>query len=94
MAGEAADSAGMAPSLGDHFANAVRAERARRRITQAQLAASVGWAPSTLADLEGGRRQVRLDDVPLLCDALGVGMLRLLADADSADLAKLQLPID
>lgn len=78
-------------TLGDHFAAAVRAERARRRMTQAQLAAAVGWSTTTVADLEGGRRQVRLDDVPLLCDALGVGMLRLLADADPDDLARLRL---
>jgi hypothetical protein len=51
----------------------------------------IGWASSTLADLEGGRRQVRLDDVPLLCNALDVGMLRLLADADPAEIAALRL---
>ncbi len=80
------------PTLGDHVAAAVRAERARRRLSQAALAERLGWSASTLADLEGGRRQVRLDDLPLLCDALDVPLLRLLADADPADVARLRLP--
>jgi transcriptional regulator with XRE-family HTH domain len=79
------------PTLGDHAAAAVRAERARRRISQAELARRIGWSPSTLADLEGGRRQVRLDDLPLLCEALDVPLMKLLADADPAEIARLRL---
>lgn len=80
--------ADVAPTAGYPADDAVRAERARRRMTQAQLAERLGWAPSTLADLEGGRRQVRLDDLPLLCEALDVSLRKLLADAPAAEVAK------
>jgi transcriptional regulator with XRE-family HTH domain len=79
------------PTLGDHFAAAVRAERARRRLTQAQLAERIGWSVSTLADLEAGRRRVGLDDVPKVCAALDVPMSELVRSADPAELRALGL---
>lgn len=79
------------PTIGDHFAAAVRAERARRRMTQAQLAEMVGWSTGTLADLEAGRRRVGLDDVPRICGALGVPLVEMVRGADPADLRMLGL---
>lgn len=79
------------PSIGDVVAANVRAERARMRLTQRQLAERLGWSVGTLADLEAGRRRPAVDDLPRLCEALGVTLLDLLNRADPQDLGRLGL---
>jgi transcriptional regulator with XRE-family HTH domain len=79
------------PSIGDVVAANVRAERARARLTQRQLAERLGWAVTTLADLEAGRRRPAVDDLPRLCEAFGVRLVDLLARADAEDLRRLGL---
>lgn len=79
------------PSIGDVVAANVRAERARMRVTQRQLAERLGWSVGTLADLEAGRRRPAVDDLPRLCEALGVTLLDLLNRADPQDLVRLGL---
>ena len=86
--GETADCHGMA-RLGDVVAAAVRAERARRRWTQQELATRVGWSVSTLGDLEAGRRRVTADDLPLLCGAFSIDFAELVRGADEQDLSAL-----
>ena len=88
--GDAADVLDMA-SLGDVVAANVRAERARVRLTQRQLAERLGWSVGTLADLEAGRRRPAVDDLPRLCEAFGVRLVDLLARAESEDLRRLGL---
>jgi transcriptional regulator with XRE-family HTH domain len=79
------------PDLGDVVAAAIRAERARLHLSQQALADQLGWPRSRLGDIEIGRRNVAVADLPALCDALGVGFTDLLTRADPADLAKLKL---
>jgi transcriptional regulator with XRE-family HTH domain len=79
------------PSIGDVVAANVRAERARARLTQKELADRLGWSAGTLADLEAGRRRPAIDDLPQLCDAFGVRLVDLLVRADPEDLRKLGL---
>ncbi|HET9658532.1 MAG TPA: helix-turn-helix transcriptional regulator [Kineosporiaceae bacterium] len=79
------------PSIGDVVAANVRAERARMRITQRQLAERLGWSVGTLADLEAGRRRPAVDDLPRLCEALGVNLVDLFSRADVEDLRRLGL---
>lgn len=79
------------PRIGDVVAAAVRAERARHRWTQAQLAERLGWSVATLGDLEAGRRRPAVDDLPLFCEALGIGLVTLLDRADPDDLRRLGL---
>ncbi|HCF3570063.1 helix-turn-helix domain-containing protein [Pseudomonas aeruginosa] len=50
----------------------LRAIRALKNITQAQLAASAGVSPSAIAEYESGKRDLRADTIRKLCDALGV----------------------
>jgi transcriptional regulator with XRE-family HTH domain len=69
----------------------VRAERARRRWRQADLAEALGWDIGTVGHLETGRRDVRASDLPQLCRALGISLDRLLQDADPTDVEALGL---
>lgn len=80
-----------APRLGDVVSAAVRAERARLRLTQEQLARRLGWSTSTLGDLESGKRRPTVDDLPLLCEALGVPMAELVRRGSPDDLRHLGL---
>ena len=78
-------------SLGEHDARNVRGERSRARLTQEQLGERMGWPKHAVYDLEAGRRPVRVDDLPALCRALGVGLAELLRDADPGDVEALRL---
>ena len=51
---------------------AIRAERARAGLSQAQLAERLGWARTTMAAVESGERRVNADELPEICRALGV----------------------
>jgi transcriptional regulator with XRE-family HTH domain len=64
----------------------VRAERARRRWTQADLGERVGWPRSSVSDVESGRRKVTADDLVALCVAFGVPLVKLADGASSSDL--------
>lgn len=79
------------PSLGVVIAANVRGERARRRLRQTDLAERMGWALSTVGDLESGKRRVGADDLPQLCKALGVTLMDLLRGADEEDVRLLGL---
>lgn len=70
--------------LGDVIAASVRAERARRRWTQAELAARLGWGKSTIADMETGRRSVFADDLPALCAVFEIPLAELVRAAEPA----------
>ena len=74
------------PTLSDVVASSVRAERARRHWTQAELAAKTGLSRTTIGDIESGRRQVTVNHLPLFCRALGVSLSVLIAGADQSDL--------
>lgn len=79
------------PSLGDHVAANVRAERARRRWSQEELGERLGWHRSTVGDLEGGRRRVTADDLIPLCRAFGIPLRELAHGVPEADLRALGL---
>jgi transcriptional regulator with XRE-family HTH domain len=74
------------PGLGDVLASNVRAERARRRWRQTDLAERLGWPQSSVSDLESGRRRVGVDDIVPLCRAFDVTLARLLDGAEPDDL--------
>lgn len=70
------------PTLGDVVPRNVAAERARKRWTQRELAERLGWARSTLSEFESGQRAVFANDLGLLCEVLGVNLLKLAEGAD------------
>jgi transcriptional regulator with XRE-family HTH domain len=50
----------------------LRAIRALRNISQAELAARAGVSPTAIAEYEQNKRDLRSNTVRKLCDALGV----------------------
>jgi transcriptional regulator with XRE-family HTH domain len=74
------------PDLGAVVANNVRAERARLGWRQRELAERTGWSTDVVSDIETGKRRIGMEDVPVLCRALGVPLARLLVGADTDDL--------
>lgn len=60
----------------------VRAARARRRMTQEDLADEVGWVRPVVTRLEAGKRRVTVHDAAALCVALGIDLRELLHGAD------------
>ncbi|HET9656278.1 MAG TPA: helix-turn-helix transcriptional regulator [Kineosporiaceae bacterium] len=79
------------PSLSDAIAANVRAERARRRWKQEELASRAGMSRTTVGDIEAGKRKVTADYLPGLCRALDVPLATLVAGADPEDLRALGL---
>lgn len=53
----------------------LRAIRALKGVTQAQLAAAAGVSPSAIAEYEKDKRDLRSDTIRKLCDALGVTVI-------------------
>lgn len=53
----------------------LRAIRALKGVTQAQLAAAAGVSPSAIAEFEKDKRDLRSDTIRKLCDALGVTVI-------------------
>lgn len=70
------------PSLGDVVPRNVAAERARRRLTQKQLAEMLNWSTSKMSAFETGQRAVLADDLGPLCRVLGVDLAKLAEGAD------------
>jgi transcriptional regulator with XRE-family HTH domain len=79
------------PDFGLVIAGGVRAERARRQWHQVDLAQRLGWSVSKVSEVETGKQRIVVDDLPLLCEVLGVTLHRLADGADGADLASLGL---
>jgi transcriptional regulator with XRE-family HTH domain len=69
----------------------VRAERARRRWTQADLGERIGWPRSSVSDVESGRRRLTADDLVALCAPFDVSLVKLADGANPADLKTLGL---
>jgi transcriptional regulator with XRE-family HTH domain len=78
-------------TIGEAIARNVRAERARLRWTQDDLAHRLGWSRPTVTAVESGRRQVLACELPALCRALDVSLSRLLLGTDSGELGPLRL---
>jgi putative transcriptional regulator len=77
--------------LGAVVANNVRAERARRKWRQEDLADLLGWSRGSIGHLESGRRRPAVADLPQLCRVFDISMVDLFAGADPADLEALGL---
>jgi transcriptional regulator with XRE-family HTH domain len=59
-------------------ARAIRAERVRAGLTQAQLAERLDVHPATVSQIETLTRRVYIDEMPRICDTLGVTLAQLL----------------
>jgi transcriptional regulator with XRE-family HTH domain len=83
------------PDVSDQAARAIakslRAERARAGLTQADLAARLGWSQQKVGSIATGGRRLYADDLPDVALALGVPLVKLLDGVDPADLRALGL---
>lgn len=83
------------PTAIDAFALAlrqgVRAERARRNISQTEFADRMHWSRQTASAVETGTRAILASELPMICESLGCTLDRLLADAPAADRRRLGL---
>jgi putative transcriptional regulator len=77
--------------LGAVVANNVRAERARRKWRQEDLADLLGWSRGSIGHLESGRRRPAVADLPQLCRVFDIPMVDLFIGAEQADLDALGL---
>ena len=79
------------PDLGVVVARAVKAERNRRGWRQQDLADRCGWPVDTIGGIERGTRRVAVQDLPVLCEALGVTLIKLLDGAEAKDMRTIGL---
>jgi transcriptional regulator with XRE-family HTH domain len=66
------------------LARAIRAERNRAGLTQAQLADRLGVNAVSISQIENVTRRVYADELPAICDALEVSLAQLLDRAPDA----------
>jgi transcriptional regulator with XRE-family HTH domain len=79
------------PDLATVVAVNIRAERARRRWRQKDLAERLGWSQATVSEVEAGKRAVNVGDLPLLCQAMGITLSDLFKGADSSEIRAMGL---
>lgn len=73
------------------IAGNVRAQRARLKLRQEDLADEIGWQRQSITYLETGRRRLSIPDAIVLCRGLQIDLRQLLAGADLDDLQALGL---
>ncbi len=81
----------MSSSLKALIAGNLRAERARSRIRQSDLAEALNLSRSQTSAIEAGEREITLSEALIVCGTLGITMRQLLHGADPADLETLGL---
>lgn len=62
----------------------VRANVSRAGLSQSRFAQRIGMTPKVLNDIWKDRRAVSVDEIALICDALGMLPSELVADAERA----------
>jgi DNA-binding XRE family transcriptional regulator len=86
-----ADAARMSDSMALALQRAIRAERARAGLSQAELGERIGWSRQTVVAVETGSRRVWAHELPDICRALGVPLSTLLFTVEQADRDALQV---
>jgi transcriptional regulator with XRE-family HTH domain len=69
-----------AETLEDIFRTRFREERLARELSQADVAAACGMQQQTIAKIENGQRPIRVNELPLLAQSIGVRWEWLLED--------------
>jgi transcriptional regulator with XRE-family HTH domain len=79
------------PTLSAVAAANIRAERARKKWRQVDLAEALGVSAATVSEMESGKRKVGLDDLIPLCRAFGVDLSVFVRGLSREDLRTLGL---
>jgi transcriptional regulator with XRE-family HTH domain len=79
----------MSPSLrrvrlSQAVARAIRAERARRGISQIELAATLNWSREKLSAIESGRQRIATD-LAIICRVFNLPLSSLVPELDDDD---------
>lgn len=69
----------------DSFGEAVRVERARRRLTQKQLAELLHLSERTIMDVELGRTNSRLETIAIIAKGLNISLDAIVFPDDSRE---------
>ncbi|MDQ1288518.1 MAG: helix-turn-helix transcriptional regulator [Actinomycetota bacterium] len=85
------DIADMSDALANVVARSVRAERARRGLSQTELGTRLGWSQTKVSQVESGARRIYAHELPEICSSLEISLLRLLEGANAEDLRSLGL---
>jgi ribosome-binding protein aMBF1 (putative translation factor) len=91
MTRERVDIGFMSDALANVVARSVRAERARRGLSQTELGAKLGWSQTKVSQVESGARRLYAHELPEICSALEISLMRLLEGASHEDLQALGL---
>ena len=83
----------MSDALANVVARSVRAERARRGMSQSELGQLLGWSQTKVSQVESGARRLYAHELPEVCTALEISLIRLLEGASREDLEALGLNI-
>lgn len=80
----------MSPSLrrvrlSQAVARGIRAERARRGISQNELAAMLNWSREKLSAIESGRQRIATDDLAIICRIFNLPLSSLIPELDDDD---------
>ena len=81
----------MSDALANVVARSVRAERARRGMSQSELGQLLGWSQTKVSQVESGARRLYAHELPEVCTALEISLIRLLEGASREDLEALGL---
>jgi len=81
----------MSDALALVVARSVRAERARQGLSQTEFGKKLGWSQTKVSQVESGARRIYAHELPEICSALEISLIRLLEGASTADLAALGL---
>jgi transcriptional regulator with XRE-family HTH domain len=73
----------MQPATGDSLINNIRAEMARRRVDQGDIARLLGLSRNAVSDRLRGRSRIQLDELQAIATFLQVPLEQLLAPADA-----------
>lgn len=63
--------------------NPIREARLREKVTQAELAALIGVAPSQMSRYEGGKRRIRLDEAQKIAEKLRISVAEILGTQET-----------
>lgn len=72
------------PVIRARIAANIRAERARRKLSQEALGSAMGLTRAVVSDIECGRRSVWAHELPALCRALNIDINTLFSNREEA----------
>ncbi len=77
-------SKGEPTKLTEEIAKTIRGELARQQMTKTELAKTVGISLPQISKLTAGLKRFDIEDLDAICEALGLNLREVVADAEAA----------